>query len=476
VQRWSDSHALQDYYVVMRAFPGHLTAGTCPPTPRKPSSWHDYDLDVPAMQTGNKPNTTTPYSSWVSPGYERTSEPGARLARDFLRWTRDVEGMVESNADWQLVPFNQWLEGAATESADQWRSPSGHGFYLDTLHSDGVPTNRIVVAAGDIACESGPVPPPGPNGVERCHQQQVSDIFIAAQPGGGNAPQPGLTSVLTLGDNQYDCGELSEFQTQFHSSWGRVFDLIKPVTGNHEYKTDKNNPDCGGIQASGHFQYFGPGAAPPHGWYGFDLGPDWHFIGLNSDCRPTAYPDPGPCTTEERDAWLATHLAGIADAEKKCMVGFWHHPRFSSARTLAGINAPENWQLPAWNLLYDPPVNADLILNGHGHFYERFRPLTPGGQDNTANGIRSITIGTGGVAVPSFESLTVSGGTFDSRAQTRQDQTYGVGQFVLYDRPNPADAGSRGSYNFQFTPDPTMYGPGTSSFTVYQDAYSATCH
>ena len=68
------------------------------------------------------------------------------------------------------------------------------------------------------------------------------------------------------------------------------------------------------------------------------------------------------------------------------------------------------------------------------------------------------------------------GGAFESRALTRQDQTYGVGQFVLYDRPNPADPASRGSYNFQFTPDPTLYGPGTPSATVYQDAYTATCH
>jgi hypothetical protein len=102
--------------------------------------------------------------------------------------------------------------------------------------------------------------------------------------------------------------------------------------------------------------------------------------------------------------------------------------------------------------------------------------LTPLGQTDQQNGIRSITVGTGGVAVPRFDTLMTSGGAFESRAVTRKDQTYGVGQMVLYDRPNPADPASRGSYNFQFTPDPTMYGPGTSSLTVYQDAYSATCH
>jgi hypothetical protein len=475
VKRWSDSGVLQGFYVVMRAFTGHLTTGTCPATANQPSSWHDYDLDAARLETGNKPGTSTPYSHWVSPGYEATTEPGARLARDFLRWTRDVQGMVSSGADWELVPFNQWLEGAATESAAEWRSPSGYGFYLDTLHTDGVPTSKIIVAAGDIACQSGPVPPPGPGGVGRCHQMQVSDIFVRTTPGGGHGPQPGLTAVLALGDNQYDCGQLAEFQTQFHASWGRVLDLIRPTTGNHEYKSTEGIPDCGGMQASGHFQYFGSAAGPPpYGWYGFDLGPDWHFVSLNSDCRPVGYVDPGPCTTEERDAWLAGHLAGIDDVEQKCVAAFWHEPRFSSARSLANVG-PDGWTRPAWDLLYDPPVGADLILNGHAHFYERFRPLTPGGQDEP-NGIRSITIGTGGVNVPRFENMTQPGGTFDSRAETRMDRTYGVGQFVLYDRPNPADPASRGSYNFQFTPDPTMYGPGTSSSWTYQDAYSATCH
>jgi Fibronectin type III domain len=46
--------------------------------------------------------------------------------------------MVASNAPWQLVTtFNEWGEGTAIESANEWNSASGYGAYLDALHDNG---------------------------------------------------------------------------------------------------------------------------------------------------------------------------------------------------------------------------------------------------------------------------------------------------------------------------------------------------
>ena len=47
---------------------------------------------------------------------------------------------------------------------------------------------------------------------------------------------------------------------------------------------------------------------------------------------------------------------------------------------------------PFWNILYRH--NADVILAGHAHRYERYRPLDPDG--DPANGIRQFIVGTGG--------------------------------------------------------------------------------
>ena len=47
-----------------------------------------------------------------------------------------------------------------------------------------------------------------------------------------------------------------------------------------------------------------------------------------------------------------------------------------------------------WALLYDG--GADLILNGHDHDYERFRPMSPTGLEDSTRGMVEIVAGTGG--------------------------------------------------------------------------------
>ena len=47
-----------------------------------------------------------------------------------------------------------------------------------------------------------------------------------------------------------------------------------------------------------------------------------------------------------------------------------------------------------WRVLYE--FNAELVVNGHDHLYERFAPQDPDGRLDSARGIRQITVGTGG--------------------------------------------------------------------------------
>src|SRR5438128_4714068 len=121
VDRWTQANAGR-FYVVLKVFPGYRTCVN------QPSSWHQYN---PAVASDSQAG----YSYAISPGFYKWGEAAPRLARDPARWTANVQAMKASNAPWQLVTtFNEWGEGTAVESAQEWASPSGRGTYLDTLH------------------------------------------------------------------------------------------------------------------------------------------------------------------------------------------------------------------------------------------------------------------------------------------------------------------------------------------------------
>ena len=153
------------------------------------------------------------------------------------------------------------------------------------------------------------------------------------------------------------------------------------------------NHDFGTPGAADYFTYFnagqpvGPAGETGRGWYSFDVGA-WHLIALNSQCGlPGERPEGPECAAgSSQEQWLRADLAAHPVA---CTLAFFHHPRFSG-----GTLGPDDVVLPFWQALYDG--NADLILNGHDHAYERFAPQDPGGNVDPVRGIREFIAGTGG--------------------------------------------------------------------------------
>ena len=60
-----------------------------------------------------------------------------------------------------------------------------------------------------------------------------------------------------------------------------------------------------------------------------------------------------------------------------------------------------------WQALYD--ANADVVLVGHDHDYERFAPQTPTGTLDLARGIRQFVTGSGGKNVRTFPTVRPNG-------------------------------------------------------------------
>ncbi|HEY3345570.1 MAG TPA: hypothetical protein VGJ97_11620 [Anaerolineaceae bacterium] len=122
--RWKQANTL-NAYVVLKVFPGFAACAS------QPDSWHQYDPAVASDQQGA-------LSTTISPGFWLMGNP-VRLARSLTQWNADVRAMVAATqVKFQLITtFNEWGEGTAVESAQEWASPSGYGQYLDALHNLG---------------------------------------------------------------------------------------------------------------------------------------------------------------------------------------------------------------------------------------------------------------------------------------------------------------------------------------------------
>ncbi len=274
-------------------------------------------------------------------------------------------------------------------------------------------TDPVVAAAGDIACDPASSAFNGGNGTSSaCRQIYTSNLLVNA----------GLSAVLDLGDNQYYCGGYQAFVESYALSWGRVFNITHPSVGNHEYLTS-GGTGCttANAGAAGYFQYFGSAAGSPgQGYYSYDIG-TWHLIALNTQCSQV-----GGCgASSKQGQWLAADLAAHPN---QCTLAYWHIPLFSS-----GGRANSN-SLSFWQQLYN--ANADLILVGHDHIYERFAPQDPNGNYDPTRGIVQITAGTGGANHTSIVSIAAN-------SLVRNASTFGVLMLTLHP----------GSYDWQFVPE-----------------------
>ncbi len=255
-------------------------------------------------------------------------------------------------------------------------------------------------------------------------------VLAAGDIGQCGQPGPALTGrlldslpgiVLALGDLAYPNGTLQQFVDCYDPSWGRHRDRTRPAPGNHDYETPG---------AAGYFAYFGDLAGPPgDGFYSFIAG-SWRVISLNSNVAM----DPG----SPQYLWLQRELQQPA----RCTLAYWHHPYLSS-----GPNGDNFNTKPLWDLLH--AANADIVLVGHEHIYERYLPQDPEGRLDRERGLRQFVVGTGGA------SLT---GVVSRRPNSAVTHVgYGVLQLVLSDN----------RYDWQFMP---------VAGTAFSDVGFDVCH
>jgi hypothetical protein len=294
--------------------------------------------------------------------------------------TRQLEAMVFVTIDAQSEPQSglsvSWSssdEGVATVSSGGLLTAVAAGSATIAATRDG---ERGEVALTVVAAPP-PPPPPGSSAVlvgagdiARCGSSDDEATATLLD---------GITgTVFTAGDNVYENGTATEFANCYEPSWGRHKARTRPVAGNHDYNTSG---------ATGYYDYFGAAAGERgKGYYSFEAG-SWHVIVLNSNI--------GVSSGSAQLLWLQAELAG---SDASCTLALWHHPRFSS-----GDHGNNSGMQPLWDALY--AANADVIVNGHDHNYERFAPQTPTGTADAARGIREFVVGTGGTSLRGISTV-----------------------------------------------------------------------
>lgn len=234
-----------------------------------------------------------------------------------------------------------------------------------------------VIAAAAIACSCGggptwPGPPGGGNSTKLTGAGDIADCDTRGSVQTANLLDHIAGTLFTAGDNAYPSGSDANFRQCYDPTWGRHKARTQPVPGNHEYEMPGAAP---------YFAYFGSSAGPSGlGYYSYAVG-SWRIIALNSEIDVRA--------TSPQVTWL---LAELRASSARCTAVIFHRPRFSSGEH--GDN-PDLGDV--WRVLYDN--NADVVISGHDHNYERLFPMDADGRADSLRGIRQFVVGTGGAAL-----------------------------------------------------------------------------
>jgi hypothetical protein len=263
------------------------------------------------------------------------------------------------------------------------------------------PAGAVVLAAAVLLATGGDDAQPAGSGGGAFVRSVPGEraVVWAVGDGADDTPEAGAVSarltrvrvdrLLYLGD-VYERGTAEEFAGVYAPTYGRLARVTAPVSGNHEAANE----------ATGYDPYWRAvhGRTPPD-WYAFRAG-GWTLLALDSEAAH------GPGSAQLR--WLRRQVRKPGT----CRIAFWHRPRFS-----AGRHGDQPDMAPVWNALRG---RARIVLAGHDHDMQRFRPI---------DGITSFVSGAGGRHLYLVRP--------DRRLAFADDTSFGALRLIL--RPGAAD-------------------------------------
>jgi calcineurin-like phosphoesterase family protein len=169
--------------------------------------------------------------------------------------------------------------------------------------------------------------------------------------------------LLYLGD-VYDEGTAEEFEENYKPVYGRFDRITGPTPGNHDWPRHDEGYDPYWEEVRG---------KEPPPWYSFRVA-GWEVLSLNSEILPDGE-EADRRAAEAQLSWLRSELRDAGS----CRLAFWHRPRYS-----VGNHDDQPDVQPLWDALQG---RASLVVNGHEHNMQRYRPIA---------GITELVAGAGG--------------------------------------------------------------------------------
>ncbi len=253
-------------------------------------------------------------------------------------------------------------DAGRTGPAAGWPRYRGGRFAVAALAAMAVP-----VGGGAQGCGDQPTDIRAPRGAfVPSHDRDRAIVWAVGDGADGGATATGVARliargrpdrVLYLGD-VYDDGSPADFREHFAPVYGKLARIMAPTPGNHDWPRHREGYDRYWARVL---------RRPVPAFYAFRVG-GWQLLSLNSEAPHE------PRSAQLR--WLRRRLRGPGD----CRLAFWHRPRYS-AGTRHGDQPDVQ---PLWDALRG---RARLVLNGHEHNMQRFRPV---------DGITELVSGAGG--------------------------------------------------------------------------------
>jgi hypothetical protein len=169
--------------------------------------------------------------------------------------------------------------------------------------------------------------------------------------------------VLYLGD-VYEQGTRGEFDSNYAPTFGKFAKRTAPTPGNHDWPNHTDGYEPYWRDVTGR---------TPRSYYTFSIA-GWQLIGLNSESEHGA--------SSPQVRWLRSKVSANrnGNGSGNCRIAFWHRPRFNAGR----VHGDQPDVAPFWNALRG---HAAIVLNGHEHDMQRFKPR---------DGITEFVSGAGG--------------------------------------------------------------------------------